>query len=112
MAERNRHHFDRFQIAEIGTVFFPGRSEVEKSQERHLGLLAAQAGKKLDTAVWDRLRGAIDAWGLNLLNESPRFATAQGTARSTSRRHLHELDGGTVGISNIDDPLPCVGPGL
>jgi phenylalanyl-tRNA synthetase beta chain len=80
MAERNRHHFDRFQIAEIGTVYFPGQSEVEKAQERHLGLLAAQAGKKLDAAVWDRVRSSLDSWALDLLNESPRFASTQPTA--------------------------------
>ncbi|MEK6642738.1 MAG: phenylalanine--tRNA ligase subunit beta [Planctomycetota bacterium] len=76
MAERNRHHHDRFQLAEIGTVFFPGRDKVETSQERHLGLLVAQSGKKLDTVVWDRLRSAVDGWSLNVLNESPHFKAA------------------------------------
>ncbi|HUN81206.1 MAG TPA: phenylalanine--tRNA ligase beta subunit-related protein, partial [Phycisphaerae bacterium] len=77
IADRNRHHFERFQIAELGTVFFPGHKEVEQSQERHLGLLVAQAGKKLDVAVWDRLRSAVDGWSLNVLNESPQFRSTR-----------------------------------
>jgi phenylalanyl-tRNA synthetase beta chain len=101
VAERNRHHFDRFQIAEIGTVFFPGHKEVEKSQERHLGLLAAQAGKKIDTTVWDRLRTALDGWGLNVLNESPLLKAAKALHPWEDADRLAEIIVAGRGIGRI-----------
>jgi phenylalanyl-tRNA synthetase beta chain len=66
-AERNRHHYERFQLAEIGSVFEPGHREVEQSQQRNLGLVAVQAGKKADTVVWERLRIALDGWARQVL---------------------------------------------
>jgi phenylalanyl-tRNA synthetase beta chain len=67
MAERNRHHFARFQLAEIGSVFHPGKKDVESSQHRSLGLIVAEAGKKADQSVWDRLRSALDGWARQVL---------------------------------------------
>jgi phenylalanyl-tRNA synthetase beta chain len=66
-ANQNRHHFDRFQLAEIGSVFEPGHTLVEESQHRGLGLVAAQSGKKADGAVWDHMRTALDGWARQVL---------------------------------------------
>ncbi len=101
MAERNRHHHDRFQLAEIGTVFFPGRKSVEESQERHLGLVAAQSGKKLDTAVWDRLRTSLDGWGLSVLNESPQFKAASATHPWEDADRIAEIHIGSKAVGRI-----------
>ena len=108
MAERNRHQFDRFQLAEIGTVFFPGRKEVEQSQERRLGLLAAQAGKKMDTAVWNCLISALDGWGLSVLNESPRLAAAPASYPWEDADRLAEIRVADRSIGRITIlPLAC-----
>ncbi len=74
MAERNRHHFARFQLVEIGSVFEPGRDTVETSQHRNLGLVVAQAGKKADAVVWDRIRTAMDGWARQVLESSVAYA--------------------------------------
>ena len=68
-AEGNRHRYQRFQLAEIGSVFEPGHDDVEKSQHRRLGLVAAQQGRKADTAVWDRLRLALFGWARQVLEQ-------------------------------------------
>jgi phenylalanyl-tRNA synthetase beta chain len=67
MAERNRHNFTRFGLAEIGSVFEADHSTVEESQHRSLGLLAVQAGAKADAAVWDRLHIALEGWARQVL---------------------------------------------
>jgi phenylalanyl-tRNA synthetase beta chain len=94
-AERNRHHFDRFQLAEIGTVFEPGRKSVEESQDRRLGLLVAQQGKKADAIVWDRLRLALHGWCRQVLNGSPEYrATTPGQPWEDADRLAEALLGG------------------
>ncbi len=84
MAERNRHHFDRFQLLEIGSVFTPGRDAVEASQERRLGLLVAQQGKKADAIAWERLTQALYGWARQVFERTPilRSAGSQGSASS------------------------------
>jgi phenylalanyl-tRNA synthetase beta chain len=108
MAERNRHHLDRFQLAEIGTVFFPGKKEVEQSQERRLGLIAAQAGKKMDNAVWNCLTAALDGWGLGILNESPKLAGVAAAYPWEDADRLAEICVGGRAIGRITIlPLTC-----
>ncbi len=70
IAERNRHHFARFQLAEIGSVFAVGVKDVEKSQHRSLGLLVAQSGAKAEQEVWNRLRSALDGWACQVLEST------------------------------------------
>ncbi|HKQ49420.1 MAG TPA: phenylalanine--tRNA ligase subunit beta [Phycisphaerae bacterium] len=67
IAERNRHHFPRFQLAEVGSAFAIGVKDIEKSQHRSLGLLVAQSGAKAEQEVWNRLRTAIDGWASQVL---------------------------------------------
>ena len=94
-AERNRHHFDRFQLAEIGTVFETGRQTVEESQHRRLGLMVAQQGKKADAIVWDRLRLALHGWCRQVLSGSPAYqATAPGRPWEDADRLAEVMLGG------------------
>ncbi len=72
-ADRNRQHFDRFQLVEIGSVFHPGRPRVEESQHRCLGLVVAEAGRKADGVVWDRLRAALGGWARQVLEAGVQF---------------------------------------
>lgn len=76
IAERNRHHFERFSLAQVGSVFLPGVDVIEKAQHRSLALLAVQAGAKADGVVWDRIRTALDGWAMQVLEASVEFAEA------------------------------------
>ncbi len=69
-AERNRRHYERFALAEIGSVFLPGVQEVTSAQHRCLGLLAAQQGRQADEAVWQRLQAALGGWAQQVLGRS------------------------------------------
>ena len=80
MTDANRRVYDRFQLAQIGGVFFTGSKDVEKSQRRHLGLIAARSGAKADQVVWDHLRHAISGWGRQVLETSVDFAACKAEA--------------------------------
>lgn len=91
MAERNRHHLDRFQLLEIGSVFLPGGSAVETSQERRLGLLVAQQGRKADAVVWERLTQALYGWGRQVFERTLALrAATQG--KPAGQRPCEDVD--------------------
>jgi len=77
MADHNRRSYERFQMAQIGSVFMTGSKEVEKSQRRHLCLVAARSGAKADHAVWDELRQALSGWGRQVLDSAVDFAACK-----------------------------------
>ncbi|MFQ5425271.1 MAG: phenylalanine--tRNA ligase subunit beta [Phycisphaerae bacterium] len=107
-AERNRHHYDRFQLGEIGSVFQAGGAEVETSQQRHLGLVVAQSGAKADGVVWDRLRRALDGWVRQVLEMQIDYVDAKAAAPWEDPDRLAELtiSGAAVGRVTIL-PLKC-----
>ncbi|HWL95576.1 MAG TPA: phenylalanine--tRNA ligase subunit beta, partial [Phycisphaerae bacterium] len=80
MAEQNRHHFDSFQLIEIGSVFEPGHDRVEASQHRRLGLLIGRQGKGSDKLVWDGLKLALAGWATHAFEAAVRFESAKETA--------------------------------
>lgn len=108
MAERNRHHFSRFQLAQIGSVFEPGHSTVEESQHRSLGLVAVQAGAKADAAVWDRIHSALEGWARAVLESrlDYRETKAAGPWEDVDRVAEIAVAGRVVGRATIL-PLAC-----
>ncbi|MBN2563011.1 MAG: phenylalanine--tRNA ligase subunit beta [Phycisphaerae bacterium] len=108
MAERNRHHHNRFQIVEIGTVFEPGQAEVEQAQHRNMGLVVAQAGKKADAVVWDRLRGALDGWARQVLESQLAYKETKAGRPWEDADRVAEISvaGRVVGRATIL-PLAC-----
>ncbi len=94
IAERNRHHFDRFNLVEIGSVFWPGASEVEKSQRRNLGLLVACTGSKADGKVWDQLRQELDGWACQILGRGLSYAGAKAAHPWEDPDRLAEVQSG------------------
>ncbi len=98
-AERNRHRYDRFQLAQIGSVFEPCRDAVETSQHRRLGLVAAQLGKKADGIVWDRLRDALHGWSRQVFERPLGFIEAAATLPWEDADRIAEitLAGRTIG---------------
>jgi len=108
LAERNRHHHGRFQLAQIGSVFEPGHSTVEESQHRNLGLVAAQAGAKGGVEVWGCLRGALDGWARRVLESSLdyRETTAYQPWEDGDRVAEIAVAGRVVGRATVL-PLAC-----
>ncbi|HVP13655.1 MAG TPA: phenylalanine--tRNA ligase subunit beta [Phycisphaerae bacterium] len=108
MAEGNRHHFTRFQLAEIGSVFEADHSTVEESQHRSLGLVAVQAGAKADGAVWDRLHIALEGWARQVLESRLDYRETKACYpwEDTDRVAEVVVAGRTVGRVTIL-PLTC-----
>lgn len=99
IAERNRHHFDRFCLAEIGSVFVPGIDVIEKAQHRRLALLTAQSGAKADGVVWDRLNAALDGWAMQVLEGRIELVETQATQPWEDESRVAEiiLEGQRIG---------------
>ncbi len=108
MAERNRHHFSRFQLVEIGSVFTPGLKGVEESQHRNMGLVAVQAGKKADGEVWDRIRSALDGWARQVLEARLQYRETKAANPWEDADRIAEIvvEGRVIGRVTIL-PLTC-----
>jgi phenylalanyl-tRNA synthetase beta chain len=98
-AEGNRHHYDRFQLAQTGSVFEAGHDSVEASQHRQLGLVVAQLGKKADGIVWDRLRDALHGWARQAFERPLGYVEAEATLPWEDADRIAEitLAGRTIG---------------
>lgn len=107
-AERNRHHFDRFNLMEIGGVFFPGGDDVVKAQRRNMALLAARAGANQDNAAWEAICTTLSRWAMQVLEANVDFAPASAVAPWEDAERLAEVrvEGREVGRATIL-PLQC-----
>lgn len=72
--DRNRHHFDAFRLADIGTVFEP--ADGGDRQHRHLGLLLAARGQGAEDALLDECRSVLQGWAEQLLGRPMEFTAA------------------------------------
>jgi phenylalanyl-tRNA synthetase beta chain len=107
-ADRNRHNFSRFQLAEIGSVFHVGHAEVESSQHRSLGLVVAEAGKKADAVVWDRVRVALDGWARQVLESGVEYREAKPGYPWEDADRLAEIVVAGRGVGRVTIlPLAC-----
>ncbi len=104
--EKNRHQLQQFDLLEVGSVFRPvgtaGASDsddVTRAQERHVGLAVAASGAKETDAVWSRLKGALEAYAVEILDGSIRFAEAEAIAPWEDAGRLADvtLDGQSIG---------------
>ncbi|MBX3395970.1 MAG: phenylalanine--tRNA ligase subunit beta [Phycisphaerae bacterium] len=103
MAESNRHHHDRFQLVEIGSVFEAGHDTVETSQQRRMGLLVAQQGKKTESLVWDQLRLALAGWARQITESDVSFKATKAAAAWEDADRIAEivLDRKVIGRATI-----------
>lgn len=76
-AERNRHNYDTFRLVEIGSVFEPGKDEVETAQHRRMGLVVARQGKKADAVVWNDLHEALTDWARHVFERPLAFQASK-----------------------------------
>ncbi|MEK6675503.1 MAG: phenylalanine--tRNA ligase subunit beta, partial [Planctomycetota bacterium] len=58
---KNRFHYSAFSLLEVGSVFEP-TTPGGGAEHRHVGLIVARRGKKLDDAVFDDLKRSIEEW--------------------------------------------------
>lgn len=59
-ANRNRHHFPKLTLIELGSVFEPG--DQDSPEQRRVGLLVAHRTKKADETLLIQLKSAIERW--------------------------------------------------
>lgn len=103
IAERNRHHFERFSIIEIGSVFVPGVEVIENAQHRNMALLTAQAGARAEAIVWDRLRSSLDGWSMQVLEGRLEYSETSARYPWEDESRLAELtiEGRSIGRVTI-----------
>jgi phenylalanyl-tRNA synthetase beta chain len=80
--ERNRHHFQCFQIAEVGSVFQPESEPIEQAQQRHLALAVARAGA--GDEAWQRLKRYVEGWARQLFDTAVSYAPVEGTSTESA----------------------------
>lgn len=78
----NRHHFDRFELLEIGSAFFAdGQGDADR-EHRHLGLALVMPGRKPthEDELLRRLKTDLETWARQTLCATLLFAAASPQA--------------------------------
>jgi len=108
VVEKNRYQFPALNLLELGSVFEPADSgDVE---QRKLGLVIAQRGKKLEDELLARLKGVIEGWTWSRFERGVDFSQAAAVA-DYPWEHAHRtatvsVDGVLLGrVSVIDMAL-------
>ena len=98
----NRHHLDRFELAEVGSVF---RAEIttkpEASEQRHLGLMLVAPGRKAaqEDALLGRLKTDLETYARQVRGMHLQFAAAEAAApwEHEAKTATIMIDGQTAG---------------
>ncbi|UCD27363.1 MAG: hypothetical protein JSV03_09545, partial [Planctomycetota bacterium] len=75
----NRHHYDKFELLEIGSVFSPGKfDDPSQAEKRNLALTLAAPGRKAahEDALLRRLKTDLETFAHQLLNAHLAFKPA------------------------------------
>lgn len=72
---KNRFYLTAFSLIELGSVFEPHESG--DREFRHVALLNAKRGKGTEGQLFDRLKGAIEAWAWHRFGYAAEFVNAQ-----------------------------------
>ncbi|MFQ6048508.1 MAG: phenylalanine--tRNA ligase subunit beta, partial [Phycisphaerae bacterium] len=131
--EGNRHHYERFNLVEVGSVFLPAAPESD-AERRRLGLACViRGGEHAERQVLEQLKSAIECWAQQVLVRAARFVLPASQPRPPwehpyksadvliadrrvgrvtvvpegLKRRIHEhLRGWSVGLAEIElDPL-------
>jgi len=79
----NRHHFDHFELMEVGSIFARDTAQQpEQAERRHLGLVRVAPGRKAthEDALFSNLKTDIETWARQSLDADLTFVAAQSTA--------------------------------
>ncbi|MCH7721565.1 MAG: hypothetical protein IH988_11370, partial [Planctomycetes bacterium] len=121
-ADRNRHHFDEFHLAELGSVFQPrpaaiggmgdpggpdGDTAADTGERKRIGLLAARRSKKAEADLLAELKGAVETWALRALGAPLWFdrADAQLPWEHPIKTAMARVQGKSIGRLGVV-PLP------
>ncbi len=108
--ERNRYHFERFDIAEVGSTFRPAADG--GSESRRLGLARVAPGRKAaqEDALLASLKTHVQTWAMQVLETPAEFAAFPTNARAPWQ-HEAKTSGILVGGKTIGYvttvPLAC-----
>ncbi|MCO6439304.1 MAG: phenylalanine--tRNA ligase subunit beta [Phycisphaerae bacterium] len=89
----NRFHFPKLSIMELGSVF--ERSAEGDREIRHLGLILARRGRRVERELYDRLKGALEGWVWDRLARQVHFRKVEADRRCPWE-HIHQTAGVTV----------------
>lgn len=109
--ERNRHHADRFELVEIGSVFPPadGNDPVQVEQ-RHLALAVVAPGRKSthEDALIRRLKTDLETFAHQVVAAEIRFSAADASApwEHPARTSAILVDGQPIGQLTVV-PAAC-----
>jgi len=103
---KNRFHFPSVALVEVGSVF---KKHAGEDQEfRHLGLILADRGKRLEDTLFQHLKDAIAGWTWRQFGRNPSFAETKPEAhRPWEQSHrtagavIEGIDAGRVGLIDV-----------
>ncbi len=79
-ADLNRRHYERFGLVTIGSVFFPEPNPQEDWPAREAGRMGlAVVGRGNEDALMAELKGALETWACQVLNQPAEFAEPDKT---------------------------------
>jgi len=98
----NRHHFDEFELVEIGSIFRPGvTTRPDEAEHRLLGLVLVAPGRKAarEDALLRRLKTDLETWARQVLSAPLRFSAAEPAApwEHDAKTAAITIDGGAIG---------------
>lgn len=108
--EANRHHFERFELVEVGSIFRPGGDAGRES--RVLGLVRVVPGRKTaqEDAAIAALKVDVQTWALQILERAVEFSVPEAGAGPpwlhSAKTSAVRLDGEEVGYVTVV-PLAC-----
>jgi len=120
MVDRNRHHFEAFDLVEIGGAFLPAQPQAR--QEDRLAAAIAARGK--DDATWERLRQVAESLAVQVCDRPCRFAPLTSDPlpwedpHKRAAVHFGQAEVGTIALvpadckRRIDAHLPAWSVGL
>jgi phenylalanyl-tRNA synthetase beta chain len=97
MMDRNRHHFERFDQVEVGSVFVPDGDEA-----RHVGLLGVD--RRDEDGLLATVKTTIESWSRQVLGRSARFVACTGDRRiwesdpKTAEIRIGDISAGRISV--------------
>lgn len=75
---KNRYHFPEVSLIEVGSVFDVAKKN--DMEHRHLGLIHARRGKRVEDELYAQAKGAIEGWAWQRFARQAAFAPASPDA--------------------------------
>jgi phenylalanyl-tRNA synthetase beta chain len=96
---KNRFHFPAFALVELGSVF--DRGEQEDGERRHLGLVSARRGKRIENELYQELKDALAGWAWQRFARTVDFVGTAAAAPWEHPQRTAELQIAHVGAGRI-----------